>query len=33
MRESIQSWIAHAAHADSWRLRGQIFRKYPLLSR
>lgn len=31
MRESVQSWIAHAAHADTWRLRSQLFRKYQLV--
>jgi len=30
MQESVQSWIAHAAHGDTWGLRSSIFRKYPL---
>ncbi len=28
---SVKSWIAHAAHADSWHLRSKIFREHPLL--
>jgi len=25
MTTSVQSWIAHAAHGDTWRLRGRLF--------
>ena len=25
MTASVQSWTAHAAHGDTWRLRAQIF--------
>ncbi len=32
MTTSVQSWIAHAAHADSWHLRSKLFREHPLLS-
>lgn len=28
---SLQSWIAHAAHGDTWRLRSRLFRDYPLV--
>ncbi len=27
---SVRSWIAHAAHGDTWRLRKRIFTDYPL---
>lgn len=27
---SVRSWIAHAAHGDTWRLRRRLFRDYPL---
>jgi len=27
---SVRSWIAHAAHGDTWRLRQRIFADYPL---
>lgn len=30
LQESVRSWIAHAAHGDTWGLRSSIFRKYPL---
>jgi len=30
LSESIRSWIAHASHGDTWRLRGRIFRDYPI---
>ncbi len=33
MTESVQSWIAHAAHADSWHLRNKIFRNIPIAIR
>lgn len=29
-QHSVQSWIAHAAHGDTWRLRRRIFRDYPV---
>ncbi len=25
----LQSWNAHAAHGDTWRLREQIFSEFP----
>lgn len=28
---SVESWIAHAAHADSWHLRTKLFREHPFL--
>lgn len=31
MTISVQSWIAHAAHADTWHLRSKLFREHPLL--
>lgn len=31
MTTSVRSWIAHAAHGDTWRLRRRLFRDYPLL--
>lgn len=27
---SVQSWVAHAAHGDTWRLRDRLFTDYPL---
>lgn len=27
---SVRSWIAHAAHGDTWRLRQRLFKDYPL---
>jgi hypothetical protein len=30
MSISIQSWVAHAAHGNTWRLRRRIFADYPL---
>jgi RNA-directed DNA polymerase len=27
---SVQSWIAHAAHGDTWRLRRRLFSDYPI---
>lgn len=27
---SVRSWIAHAAHGDTWRLRRRLFHDYPL---
>ena len=27
---SVSSWIAHAEHGDTWRLRERIFNDYPL---
>jgi RNA-directed DNA polymerase len=30
MSHSVGSWIAHAAHGDTWRLRRRIFADYPL---
>ncbi len=27
---SVQSWIAHAAHGDTWRLRERLFADYPI---
>jgi hypothetical protein len=29
---SVRSWIAHAAHGDTWRLRQRIFADFPLKS-
>jgi hypothetical protein len=29
MLQSLQSWNAHLAHGDTWRLRQQIFRTVP----
>jgi retron-type reverse transcriptase len=29
---SVRSWIAHAAHGDTWRLRQRIFADYPLIA-
>lgn len=31
MSTSVQSWIAHAKHADSYHLRSKIFREHPFL--
>ncbi len=30
MNISVQSWIAHAAHGNTWRLRRRLFADYPL---
>jgi len=30
LNTSVQSWIAHANHGDTWRLRRRLFRDYPL---
>lgn len=30
MNQSVQCWIAHASHGDTWRLRQRIFNDYPL---
>jgi len=30
MTISVQSWIAHAAHGDTWRLRTRLFADYPI---
>jgi hypothetical protein len=30
MSHSVRSWIAHAAHGDTWRLRGRLFADYPI---
>lgn len=30
MSRSVRSWIAHAAHGDTWRLRRRLFADYPL---
>jgi len=30
MGHSVQSWIAHVAHGDTWRLRARLFADYPL---
>ncbi len=30
LHTSVRSWIAHAAHGDTWRLRQRIFGDYPL---
>ncbi len=30
MNTSVQSWIAHAAHGDTWRLRRRLFADYPI---
>ncbi len=30
MTTSVRSWIAHAAHGDTWRLRRRLFADYPL---
>jgi hypothetical protein len=32
MTTSVQSWIAHAAHGNTWRLRERLFNDYPLSS-
>ena len=29
---SVQAWIGHAMHGDSWRLREQIFEAFPFLA-
>jgi len=33
MTTSVRSWIAHAEHGDTWRLRSRIFSDYPLEKR
>jgi hypothetical protein len=30
MTTSVQCWIAHAAHGDTWRLRERLFADYPI---
>ncbi|MDY7080185.1 MAG: reverse transcriptase/maturase family protein [Chloroflexota bacterium] len=30
MTTSVRCWIAHAAHGDTWRLRGRLFGDYPI---
>jgi len=30
MTTSVQSWIAHAEHGDTWRLRTRLFADYPI---
>lgn len=30
LNTSVRSWIAHADHGDTWRLRRRLFRDYPL---
>lgn len=30
MHQSVRSWIAHAEHGDTWRLRERLFRDYPI---
>jgi len=30
MTTSVRSWIAHAVHGDTWRLRRRLFADYPL---
>ena len=30
MTTSVRSWIAHAAHGDTWRLRGRLFADYSI---
>jgi RNA-directed DNA polymerase len=30
MHISVRSWIAHAAHGDTWRLRERLFADYPI---
>ncbi len=30
LHRSVRSWIAHAAHGDTWRLRERLFADYPL---
>jgi retron-type reverse transcriptase len=30
MSMSVQCWIAHASHGDTWRLRRRLFRDYPI---
>ncbi len=30
MTTSVKSWIAHAAHGDTWRLRRRLFADYPI---
>jgi hypothetical protein len=29
VRASVQSWIAHASHGDTWKLRRQMFKQFP----
>ena len=33
MTTSVQCWIAHAAHGDTWRLRTRLFADYPIPNR
>ena len=32
VNQSVRAWIGHAMHADSWRLREQIFEAFPFLA-
>jgi hypothetical protein len=31
VNRSVQAWIGHAMHGDTWRLREQIFEAFPFL--
>jgi len=33
VNQSVQAWIGHAMHADTWRIREQIFDAFPFLAR
>jgi len=33
VNQSVQAWIGHAMHGDTWRLREQIFEAFPFLPR
>ena len=33
VNQSVQAWIGHAMHGDTWRLREQIFDAFPFLPR
>jgi len=33
VNQSVQAWIGHAMHGDTWRLREQIFDAFPFLGR
>ena len=32
VKQSVQAWIGHAMHGDTWRLREQIYEAFPLLA-
>ena len=32
VNQSVQAWIGHAMHGDTWRLREQIFEAFPFLA-